>query len=215
MYRCHEPSDLSLTEVTQHMCQLLATQSCPTLCGPKDCNLPVSSVHGILQARILEWVVTAFSRASFQPRDQTRVFCIAGRFFTMVNPKGSPQTPLFNHKVSNELLLHSYHFSQDQALNKNCQSKYLKKRRNPSTTLAYFLRGRRDVNILNKLPRSILTYPAPSWWRPLPQPLHLAQQSTLNSDFLTGTNSHITVPSKQDLGLTTQGKDDSTETQRS
>ena len=92
---------------------LLATQSCPTLCGPKDCNLPVSSVHGILQARILEWVVTAFSRASFQPRDQTRVFCIAGRFFTMVNPKGSPQTPLFNHKVSNELLLHSYHFSQD------------------------------------------------------------------------------------------------------
>ena len=44
-------------------------QSCPTLCDPVDCSLPSSSVHGIFQARILEWVATSFSRRSSQPRD--------------------------------------------------------------------------------------------------------------------------------------------------
>ena len=47
-----------------------------------DCSPPGSSVHGILQARILEWVAISFSRGSSQPRDQTRVSCTAGRFFT-------------------------------------------------------------------------------------------------------------------------------------
>ena len=58
-------------------------QSCPTLCDPLDCSLPGSSVHGILQARILEWVTVHFSRGSSQPRDQTQVSCIAGRFYTI------------------------------------------------------------------------------------------------------------------------------------
>ena len=44
-------------------------QSCLTLCNPVDCGPPGSSVHGILQARILEWVVITFSRGSSQPRD--------------------------------------------------------------------------------------------------------------------------------------------------
>ena len=57
-------------------------QSCPTLCGPMDCSPPGSSVHGILQARILEWVVMPSSRGSFQPRDRTQVSRIAGGFFT-------------------------------------------------------------------------------------------------------------------------------------
>ena len=48
-----------------------------------DCSLPGSAVHGILQARILEWVAMTFSRGSSQPRDWTRVSCIAGRFFTI------------------------------------------------------------------------------------------------------------------------------------
>ena len=56
-------------------------QSCPTLCDPMDCSPPGSSVHGILQARILEWVAISFSRGSSQPRDQTQVSCIAGRRF--------------------------------------------------------------------------------------------------------------------------------------
>ena len=53
------------------------TQSCPALCGPMECL-----VHGILQARILEWVAFAFSRGSSQPRDRTQFSCIAGGFFT-------------------------------------------------------------------------------------------------------------------------------------
>ena len=53
-------------------------QSCLTLCNLMDCT-----VHGILQARILERVAIPFSRGSSQPRDQTQVFCIAGRFFTI------------------------------------------------------------------------------------------------------------------------------------
>ena len=54
---------------------------CLTLCDPMDCNLPGCSVHGILQVRILEWVAMPFSRGSFQPRGQTQVSRIAGRFF--------------------------------------------------------------------------------------------------------------------------------------
>ena len=53
-------------------------QLCMTLCVPKD-----YTVHGILQARILEWVAFPFSRGSSQPRDQTQVSRIAGRFFTI------------------------------------------------------------------------------------------------------------------------------------
>ena len=54
------------------MC-VLVTQSCPTLCDPMDCSLPGFSVHGILQARILEWIALPFSRGTSQPRDRTLV----------------------------------------------------------------------------------------------------------------------------------------------
>ena len=50
-------------------------------CDPMDFSPPGSSVHEISQARILEWVAISFSRGSSQPRDQTQVSCIAGRFF--------------------------------------------------------------------------------------------------------------------------------------
>ena len=49
----------------------LVTQSCPALCNPMDCSPPGSPVHGILQARILEWVAISFSTGSSQPRDHT------------------------------------------------------------------------------------------------------------------------------------------------
>ena len=58
-------------------------QSCPTLCNPVDCSLPGSSVHGILQARILEWVAISFSRGSSRPRDQTQVSHIGGGRFNL------------------------------------------------------------------------------------------------------------------------------------
>ena len=58
-------------------------QSCPTLSHPVDCSPPGFSIHGILQARLLEWVAISFSRGSFQPGDQTQVSHIAGRRFNL------------------------------------------------------------------------------------------------------------------------------------
>ena len=65
---------------------VLSLQSCPTLCDPMDCSSPGSFVHGILQARLLEWVATDSSRGSSWPRNRTCVSytsCMAGRFFTI------------------------------------------------------------------------------------------------------------------------------------
>ena len=60
-------------------------QLCPTLCDPVDCRPPGSSVHGISQASIMEWVAISFSR----PRDKTHVSWSAGIFFT-TGPPGKP-----------------------------------------------------------------------------------------------------------------------------
>ena len=54
----------------------ISAQSCLTLCDPMDCSLPGSSLHGILQARILEWVAISFSKGSSHARDRTCVSCI-------------------------------------------------------------------------------------------------------------------------------------------
>ena len=58
-------------------------QSCDTLCDPTDCSPPGSSIRGILQARILEWVAIPFFRGSSRPRDQTQVSHIVSRRFTV------------------------------------------------------------------------------------------------------------------------------------
>ena len=58
-------------------------QSCLTLCDPMDCSPPGSSVHGIFQAWILEWVAVSFSRGSSWLRNRIRVSCIIGRRFTI------------------------------------------------------------------------------------------------------------------------------------
>ena len=71
----------------------MRAQSCPTLCNPMDCSPPGSSVHGISQARILEWVVISSSRRSSRPRDWTRVSCVSciGRWIPYcLNNRGSP-----------------------------------------------------------------------------------------------------------------------------
>ena len=60
----------------------LVAQSRPTLRNPMDCSAPGSSIHGIFQARILEWFAISFSRGSSQPRDQTWVSCTAEKLFT-------------------------------------------------------------------------------------------------------------------------------------
>ena len=63
--------------------QVSVAQSCRTLCDPLGCSPPGSSVPGVLQARILEWVAVSFSRGSSQPRNQTQVSCMVGRFYTV------------------------------------------------------------------------------------------------------------------------------------
>ena len=70
----------------------MRAQSCPTLCDPMDCSPSGSSVYGILQARILEWVAMPSSRGSSWPRDRISISCIscmASGFFT-IEPAGRP-----------------------------------------------------------------------------------------------------------------------------
>ena len=70
-------------------------QLCPTLCDPMDCSLPGSSVHGVSQARTVEWVVISFSRGPSWPRGGTEVSCLPGGFFT-TEPPGNRVSISFN-----------------------------------------------------------------------------------------------------------------------
>ena len=63
-------------------CCCLVISHIQLFCDPMDCSLPGSSVHGISQSGILEWVAISFSWGSSWPRDQTHLSCTAGRFFT-------------------------------------------------------------------------------------------------------------------------------------
>ena len=76
-------SESDMTEHTHWYILSEVAQSCLTLCYPVDCSPPGSSVHGILQARILEWVAIPFSSGSSQPRDRTQVSRIVGRCFNL------------------------------------------------------------------------------------------------------------------------------------
>ena len=78
---------LSLIDILNVFRRIIAAHSCPTLCNHRDSSLPGSSVHELLQARILEWVAIPFSRGSSQPRDRTWVTLIAGRFFTILSTR--------------------------------------------------------------------------------------------------------------------------------
>ena len=77
--------------------KVLVTQSCPTLCDPMDCIPPVSSVLGVLQARMLEWITILLSRGSSQPRDGNHVSCFSctGRQDIPRLQLGSPSSPKF------------------------------------------------------------------------------------------------------------------------
>ena len=89
------PHDLTYIWSLKHT-HAKSLQSCSTLCNSMECSPPVSSVHGILQARTLGWVTIPFSRGSFQPRDWTQFshsFCTAGRFFTTGSLGKPPYTP--------------------------------------------------------------------------------------------------------------------------
>ena len=85
--------------------KVLVAQLCSTLCNPMDCSLPGLSVHGILQARMLEWVAISFSRRSFWPRDSIWVSCIVDSLPS--EPPGKPSS------TEEELIL--YIFAEDNA----------------------------------------------------------------------------------------------------
>ena len=65
----------SVSQKYKYMCVCSVVQSCPTVCSPMDCSPPGSSVHGISQARVLEWVAISFSTGSSQSRDQAHISC--------------------------------------------------------------------------------------------------------------------------------------------
>ena len=80
-------------------CHAKLLQSCPTLCNPMDHSPPGSSVHGILQARILEWVAMPSSRGSSQPReDQTRVSCVSFIGIQVLCHQHHPGSPIVNNQ---------------------------------------------------------------------------------------------------------------------
>ena len=85
-------------------CCAKSLQSCLTLCDPMDHSPADSSAHGILQARILEWVVISFSRKSSLPRDRTFISCVAGGFFLPLSHGGS--ISLKRRQLDSDLLLH-------------------------------------------------------------------------------------------------------------
>ena len=93
-YSPQRPKDLDTNEVAEHACVcVLVARSCLTLCDPVNCSPPGSSVLGILQARILEWVAVPFSRGASQPADRLQVFCTVGRLFTICKLENKGQLP--------------------------------------------------------------------------------------------------------------------------
>ena len=85
------------------MCVYRGAQSCPTLCDPMDCSPPGSSVHGIFQARILEWIAIPFSRGSSWPRNQTStsyISCFSKRILYHWGHLGSPREGWFSLKTN-------------------------------------------------------------------------------------------------------------------
>ena len=75
--------------------EVLVAQSCLTLCNPRDYSLPGSSVLGIFQARILEWIAISFSKTPSQRTDRTWVSRIVGRFFTVWPTREAPFIPYY------------------------------------------------------------------------------------------------------------------------
>ena len=97
--------------------EVLVTQSCLTLCNPMNCSLPDSSVHGILQARILKWVALPFARGSSQPRNWTRGFLHWRQILYSLSHQGS--WPLVISQKTHSIYLwglHSFFLGAEQSI---------------------------------------------------------------------------------------------------
>ena len=79
-----------------------------SLCNPMDCSLPGFSIHGILQAKVLEWVAIDFSRGSSRLRDRTQVSCFASRPFTLWATREAPRNPWFKKTHVSQCSLQHY-----------------------------------------------------------------------------------------------------------
>ena len=103
--------------------KVLVAQSCLTLCDPMDCSPPGPSVHGILQARILEWAAITLSRGSSQPRDRTQVSCTAVRLFTSLSHQRSPvemqRIPFYEFQNSGHLSIWKLQYKKAWSFNYN------------------------------------------------------------------------------------------------
>ena len=123
---------------------MLVSQSCWTLCDPTYCSPPGSSVHGTLQARILEWVVILFSRESSQHRDLTKVTHISGRFSNVWATREENRNKL--HHKWNVLQSHQNHPP------------------NPPQFVK-ILSSMKPVPVIKKLGMAALENSIPSWFR--------------------------------------------------
>ena len=135
-------------------------QSCPTLCDPVDCSLPSFSIHGILQARILEWVTISFSRGSSWPRDGIQVSLIGGRRFNLW--KGNPRKRVLY------VCVWLIHFGVQEKLTEHCKKKKncnKKKKLSSEFHMAYiltFIRIFPDTIFFIKAP--VTTVFGLPWW---------------------------------------------------
>ena len=98
MFGVENTLDVGTQSIDLKKVKVLVVQTCPTLWDPMDCSPPSSSVHGILQIRILEWVAIPFSRESSWSRNQTQVSCIAGRSFIVWASREAPSIDLRSAK---------------------------------------------------------------------------------------------------------------------
>ena len=136
-------------------------KSSPALCKPRDCSPPGSSVHGILQARILEWVAISFSRGSSQPRDWTCISCFRIGFFTTEPPGKTPWIMACTGDLLGDTFLDSLWTSPGkpgQSLNPRVAVKM---------KLGYQL-GTCSINCKGLYPwkRSLPRSPSSPWWSP-------------------------------------------------
>ena len=91
LYGEHTAMDIAQGASPKKSSESEVTQSWSVLCDPMDCSLPGSSVYGIFQARVLEWVAISFSRLSSPPRDRIQVSGISGRRFTVRVTREAPK----------------------------------------------------------------------------------------------------------------------------
>ena len=83
---------------------MLVAQSCPILCNPMNYSPPDCSVHGVIQARMLQWVAIPFSRGSSWPGGGTQVSRVAGRFFTIWATREAHSIKQLNKKICTPMI---------------------------------------------------------------------------------------------------------------